>query len=87
MILARVRLLVWKELLQLRRDVMLLRMLIIMPIAQLFLLGYVVSADVTDIRLAVVDLDHSSVSRTLDSAFEASGYFQITQRPASEAEL
>ena len=37
----RIRLLIWKEFLQLRRDPLLLRLLFIMPIAQLILFGYV----------------------------------------------
>ena len=35
----RIRLLIWKEFLQLRRDPLLLRLLFIMPIAQLILFG------------------------------------------------
>jgi ABC-2 type transport system permease protein len=83
----RVRLLIWKEFLQLARDPILLRMLIIMPIAQLLLLGYVVSADIKDISMAVVDLDHSPVSRTLTQSFSASGFFEIKEQLATESDI
>ena len=75
MSLARIRLLVWKEFLQLRRDPLLLRLLFLMPIVQLVGFGYVVSVDVRNLPTAVVDLDQSVVSRQLEASFTASGYF------------
>ncbi len=83
----RVRTLIRKEFLQLRRDPLLIRLLMLMPVLQLLLFGYVVAVDVTSISTAVVDLDRSATSRALTNSFEGSGYFQITSRPASEAEL
>ncbi len=83
----RIRTLIWKEFTQLRRDPMLLRLLMIMPIAQLILFGYVVAADIKHLDTAVVDLDNSATSRELVDAFSGSGYFSVIQRPASEAEL
>ena len=87
MSLARIRLLVWKEFLQLRRDPLLLRLLFLMPIVQLVGFGYVVSVDVRNLPTAVVDLDQSVVSRQLEASFTASGYFAVVVHPASEAEL
>lgn len=83
----RVRTLIWKEFTQLRRDPLLLRLLMIMPIAQLILFGYVVAADVRDLATAVVDLDQTSTSRALADAFEGSGYFRVIEQPTSEAAL
>ncbi len=83
----RVRALIWKEFRQLRRDPMLVRLLLFMPVLQLLLFGYVVAVDVRSIATAVVDLDRSAVSRALADSFEASGYFKVTTRPASEAAL
>ena len=83
----RIRTLIWKEFAQLRRDPMLLRLLMIMPIAQLILFGYVVAADVKHLDTAVVDLDNSAASRALADAFGGSGYFTVVERPASEAAL
>ena len=83
----RIRTLIWKEFTQLRRDPMLLRLLMIMPVAQLILFGYVVAVDIKHLDTAVVDLDGTATSRQLVDAFEGSGYFTIVRRPASEAEL
>lgn len=83
----RLRLLVWKEFLQLRRDPMFLRMAMAMPIVQLVMFGYVVAADVTHLPVAIVDLDRTPVSRQLDAAFTASDYFDVVARPAGEDAL
>lgn len=83
----RIRLLIWKEFLQLRRDPLLLRMLFIMPIMQLIFFGYVVAADVKNLRTAVVDLDRSVASRALEASFASSDYFVIVAHPNSESEL
>ncbi len=82
--LRRVRLLMWKELLQLRRDSLLLPLLFIMPMLYLIMFGYVVSSDVRDLPTAIVDQDGSPTSRALIQAFENSGYFVIQERPLSE---
>lgn len=83
----RIRLLVWKEFRQLRRDPLLIRLVFLMPLLQLVLFGYVVSADVTHVPTAIVDLDHSPTSRALASRFEASEYFEVVARPTSEDAL
>lgn len=82
-----VRLLIWKEFVQLRRDPMLLRLIFVMPIMQMLLFGYVVAAQVQHLPTAVVDLDRSPVSRGLDASFAASDYFDIRYRPSDETEL
>ena len=87
MSLHRIRLIIWKEFLQLRRDPLLLRLIFIMPIVQLIFFGYVVSADVRNLATAVVDLDKSAVSRELTASFSSSGYFTIEAYPTSETEL
>lgn len=84
---ARIRLLIWKEFVQLRRDRILLAILFVMPVVQLILLGYVVSVDVRHLQTAVVDLDRTSTSRQLESAFAASGYFDVSVQPQREADL
>ena len=77
MSLHRIRLIIWKEFLQLRRDPLLLRLIFIMPIVQLIFFGYVVSADVRNLATAVVDLDKSTTSRQLAASFSSSSYFTI----------
>ena len=85
--LKRIRLLIWKEFLQLRRDPLLLRLLFLLPVLQLVMMGYVVGADVKNLSTAVVDLDRTVTSRRLADSFASSGYFRITQRPAKESDL
>lgn len=83
----RIRLLIWKEFTQLRRDPLLVRLLLLMPVVQLIMFGYVVAADIRHLTTAVVDLDRTVASRQLTDAFVGSGYFTITQRPATEDDL
>jgi ABC-2 type transport system permease protein len=83
----RIRSLIRKEFLQLRRDPMLIRIAMMMPIVQVILMGYVVAADVKNLPTAVVDLDRTTVSRELTSDLGSSGYFEIEQRPATEDDL
>lgn len=72
------------EFLQLRRDPLLLRLLLLMPIIQLVGFGYVSPLDVRNLPTAVVDLDQTVVSRQLESSFTASGYFLVVARPDAE---
>ena len=83
----RVRLIMWKEFLQLRRDPLLLRLIFIMPVLQLLMFGYVVGADVHNLKMAVVDEDQTTLSRQLTQAFTSSGYFVLVAQPADEHEL
>ena len=87
MSLHRIRLIIWKEFLQLRRDPLLLRLIFIMPIVQLIFFGYVVSADVRNLATALVDLDKSTTSRQLAASFSSSSYFTIEAYLQSETEL
>jgi ABC-2 type transport system permease protein len=73
-----------KEFIQIRRDGRTL--IIVMPIMQLFLLGYAATTDVKNISLAVWDQDRTPQSRQLLNAFRAADYFQIRFFVNSEAE-
>jgi len=83
----RIRFLIWKEFTQIRRDRGMLPILFIMPVIQLVLFGYVVGSDVRNLSLAVLDQDNSVQSHRIADAFASSGYFTITARPTSEAQL
>ncbi|MBI4721095.1 MAG: ABC transporter permease [Chitinivibrionia bacterium] len=67
--------LIRKELLQIRRDRIMLRLIFIMPLVQLLVLGYAVSTDVKFIGMAVHDCDRSSLSREFVRSFSAGDYF------------
>jgi ABC-2 type transport system permease protein len=82
----RVRAMARKEWLQLRRDPRSMTLAFAVPLFLLLFFGYAISWDVTDIRLAVLDLDDTAQSRALVSAFEASDYFSVAARPAGHGE-
>jgi drug efflux transport system permease protein len=79
--LTRLRAVARKEILQLRRDPRSLAMGFLMPALLLVLFGYAITWDVDHVKMAVVDHDASSSSRTLIEAFESSGYFDVVARP------
>jgi len=83
----RIRVLIWKEFTQIRRDKSMLPILLIMPILQLVLFGYVVGSDVRNLNMAVLDQDNSVQSHRIVEAFTSSGYFTVTARPSSDAQL
>lgn len=71
-----------KEFLQLRRDRKMIPAMIVGPLLQLLALGFAANLDVTDVPMAVVDLDRSSASREIIERFRASGRFrQVAQDP------
>lgn len=72
-----------KEFLQIRRDRMMLRQIIAMPIVQLIILSSAATFEVKTARLWVVDQDRSSISRGLIDRLQASGRFGIAGRSAS----
>lgn len=76
-----------KEALQLRRDTRSLMMAFLMPAALIVFFGYIISFDVKDIKLAVLDQDHSQRSRELVESFVAAGRFRVTERLAGAAEV
>lgn len=76
-----------KEALQLRRDTRSLLMAFLMPAALIVFFGYIISFDVKDIKLAVLDQDHSQRSRELVESFVAAGRFRVTERLAAAAEV
>ncbi len=83
----RIRHLVKKEFLQLKRDRPMMAMLFVMPIVQLLLLGYAVSADVAGVKLAVCDRDGSELSRSVVDRFRNNETFRMTLESADESEM
>lgn len=71
----RLRCLVHKELIQLRRNPLTLRLLIAVPLLQTILFGYVTTTDVRRLPLLVCDLDRSALSRRLAAELFVGGYF------------
>jgi ABC-2 type transport system permease protein len=76
-----------KEVLQLRRDTRSLLMAFMMPALLIVFFGYIISFDVKDIKLAVLDQDHTRQSRELVESFVSAGRFHITERLSSAGEV
>ena len=69
--------LIRKEFIQIIRDPRTLAMIFVMPVMQLFLLGYAATNDVRNISLVVFDQDKSPQSRELLAAYRAADYFRL----------
>ena len=75
-----------KEFIQIFRDPRTLVLIIVMPMLQLFLLGYAATTDVRNISLAVWDQSHSPQARALLDAFRSANYFSIDYVVGSDEE-
>jgi ABC-2 type transport system permease protein len=74
-----------KEWIQVGRDAMTLRIIIAIPIMQLFLFGYAINSDPKNLPTGLLSSDHSKYERTIVAALKNSGYYNIVPL-ASEAE-
>ncbi len=71
------RVLLRKEFLQIRRDAVILRMLLVMPMIQLLVLANVATFEVKTAALWIVDQDRTAMASDLVRRFTASGRFRI----------
>jgi len=69
--------LVRKELRQIFRDPTMLRIIFLMPLMQLFILGYAVTFDVKNVALLMIDRDGTSASRQLVDRFTHNEHFVV----------
>ncbi|MBI3990014.1 MAG: ABC transporter permease [candidate division NC10 bacterium] len=83
----RIREIIRKEYYQTLRDPRSRLILFLPPLLQLIVFGYAVNLDVEHIRIAWMDLDHTSESRELLAHFSGSGRFRVTETPAREEEV
>ena len=79
--------LVGKEFTQIRRDSRLMVTMTVQPAVQLLLLGFALSATVTNLKLGIVDDDQSIESRALVNALGESKSFRLTATYSSVSEL
>ena len=76
-----------KETIQVMRDAMTLRMIIAIPIMQLFLFGYAINSDPKHLPAGLLTIDDSKYLRTIAAALHNSGYYDFqTLRSEAEAE-
>jgi ABC-2 type transport system permease protein len=87
MLTMRVRFMIWKELIELRRDPRLLVIVIVAPILQLFMLAYAATTDIRDVPVVIADADRSAASRELIGRFTASPHFTVTALVTSPDEI
>lgn len=83
----RIKALVWKELLQLKRDRMTLAFVVGIPLMQLLIFGLAINTDVKHLPAAVFDESNSQESRDFLDGLVATQYFDLKARVASEADL
>lgn len=83
----RLSVIIIKEFTQLKRDSILLRMLIIMPIIQVLIFGYAAILDIKNINSAVLDKDKSRQTRELIDSFKKSNYFNIKYYAETEKDI
>ncbi|HZJ22526.1 MAG TPA: ABC transporter permease, partial [Anaerolineales bacterium] len=76
-----------KEFIQIFRDPRTLALILVMPIIQLFLLGYAATTNVKNVPIAVWDQSRSPESRSLLDAFRAADYFTISFEVYSQEEI
>jgi ABC-2 type transport system permease protein len=74
-----------KEWIQVRRDAMTLRIIIAIPIMQLFLFGYAINSDPKNLPTGLLSAEHTEYERDIVAALKNSGYYKIVPL-SSEAE-
>ena len=76
-----------KEMRQMFRDPMMVRLMFLPPLLQLMVFGYAVNTDIRDTRTFILDEDRTAVSRQLAEGLTSSGYFVVMGRGARPADV
>ena len=76
-----------KEFIQFIRDWLITVFILTLPVLQLGLLAHTTGSGVTDLGVAVLDLDHSSLSRQLVTALDNRRELDIRRYPTSLTEI
>lgn len=79
--------LTWKEFLQLRRDTMTLKLIVMVPVMQTLIFGYAINFDVKHLRTVVFDESRSFESRELVAKMTATQYFDVVRHVDSLQEV
>jgi ABC-2 type transport system permease protein len=85
--LARMKQMMIKEVIQVFRDKRMRFILIAPPIIQMLVFGYAANFEIRHVATVVVDYDHSQESRDLISRFTSSPYFAVQRQLDNSAEL
>src|SRR5688572_23014716 len=81
--LTRIFQIIRKEFIQMKRDKGLARMVVLTPLIQLLIYGYVVATEIRALPIVVLDRSGSSESRRLVDRFIHSGYFLLEEQTGS----
>ncbi len=76
-----------KEFLQMLRDPRMRLVVFGMPLIQMVIFAFALTTDVTKIKTAVLDLDHTPSTRELIQRFTAGDYFEIISRLRSPSDM
>src|SRR5512133_3049529 len=76
-----------KEFRHILRDYRTLLVLFGMPVAQMLIFGFVISNEIKDVDIAVLDLSNHNQTRHISQKLVSSGYFRIKQVLHSVAEI
>jgi ABC-2 type transport system permease protein len=87
LVLTRLRVMLFKELVQAIRDPRLRILIVFPPLLQLIAFGYAANLDLRNIEMALYDEDRSPLSRELAFSFSSSGYFRFVTRITNPEEM
>ena len=76
-----------KEFIQLKRDRVSFAMIIMVPLIQLLLFGYAINTNPRHLPTAVLLQENSDLGRSILAALKNTDYFNVIERPRTEAEL
>jgi ABC-2 type transport system permease protein len=77
------RFLLQKEFRQIFRNPSIIKIIFIMPLVQLLILPLAADYEIKDVRITIIDHDHSSYSRQLTDRIVSSGYFLLQNNASS----
>lgn len=81
-----IKFLLEKEFKQILRNSFLPRMIIMMPIMMMLLFPFAANQEIKNIKLSIVDNDHSTYSQRLTAKITSSGYFHLTNVSQSNSQ-
>ncbi len=76
-----------KEFYHIFRDKRTLLVLFGMPIAQMMLFGFVITSEIRNVKLAVLDYSKDNTTRRITEKLTSTGYFQLVRNLDNEAEI
>jgi ABC-2 type transport system permease protein len=76
-----------KEFMHIFRDMRTMAILFAMPVIQLLLFGYVITTEIKDVRIAILDHSNDNETREIKNKILSSGYFRLDEVLSSEQQI